>query len=780
LGSYGSRGYEPPGSGSQYVVCDASVSDEAYGDTLVSPAVYSADYDSLKLTYAYVFSKGGLGTPDQASVMVRYHDGVSWGGWVSLRRYWETDSGVDTLSLDAGYDSIQVAFSYDSPEGGYWFALDDVRLLGSTSFTYDVEATSIDEPPALLHMGQLAYITATATNLGANDVHVVLNAYALFGGDTVFRGTHDFIAEASHSYTLNFGWFVPESLGTYRVIFTVAADTDEYAGNDTLTSSFTVKPSPQISFEIPHAPSPLLDGNISAGEWDAAYRLDASNYLGKYTQATDTGVVIVLLQHDGANLNLAVITGDTTYDSTDALFIFLDDDGDRVWESGEGLNVIRTHSYILWATMDSSRAYLFPRKDLMARVARRGGIYEISLPMGTLPEDEPARLRTFPGGDFGMYILYRDGRTGRFVGWWPQTMDGPPDSLKRSDAILTLERPEGWHDMGLGGIVGGDGCLVARVCSLGVFIYDNSSLRMEVETLRVLLRRGSDPVAGAMWILNDIYESSDTVWFRWVPSDTGYYEILAYMSGDDAPGNDTLHHYVGAYAPVRPPYRQDFEGRWPPVGWRVVGRGWVKGNYLAVENVAPTFGSSGTGFAEFLSYVLPSGDSSALEMPPIHLEGEAHLVLRVWNAPSWSGRGNYDRLDLYYRSVGSPVWYPLGSIFGDMPTWLPHTFNLPNVEDDIIVRVVARSDLGDTDISLDDVEVLSGLSVDEGRSERASCILEGGSIRFKGSLKVFGVDGRLILERMSDSETSVRLPSGRRVLFVICNSVVMRAIPPLK
>jgi len=198
----------------------------------------------------------------------------------------------------------------------------------------------------------------------------------------------------------------------------------------------------------------------------------------------------------------------------------------------------------------------------------------------------------------------------------------------------------------------------------------------------------------------------DTFYVRWTPPDSGHYRVMA--------------------------------------GWRVEGRGWVPGHYIGDARISPTYGSSGYGFAEFLSFVLPSGDSSVLYLPPILPAGGAHISFRVWNGPTWTGRGNYDRLDLYYRVAGSDVWYPLGSVYGDLPSWQGRTFNLPEA-DTVYVKIVARSDFGDTDISIDDLSVLPGLTVNEERRDRGACSVGDGLVRAPPgtAVRVYSADGRL-------------------------------------
>ncbi len=775
---YGTIAYEPDGSGTSYAICDGR-SNEIYADTLVSPAVYVAGYDSLRLVYSYAFSRENYSSSDSGTVMVRYHDGSAWGPWIGVRRYDNTLKGRDTIYLTTGYDSLQVAFAYYSQDAAYWFAVDDVKVEGRTLYTYDVEATAILVPLDLHYRGEYISTTVRITNRGTTDVHTDVRLYVLYGTDTVFRGSADFIANTGEYYDVPMGFFVPESLGTHVAVAIVNADTDYYAGNDTVSKTFKVLPYPDVVFGIPFAPSVTVDGVASPGEWGSAHRVDVSNYFGKHSPPTDTGVVRAYFQHDGSYLNVLVETGDNTYDSTDALFIFVDDDGDRIWERGEGLNLIGGRPYSGWATRDSGQAYVFPRKDLMLRAARLGGTFEISVPMARGTEPDVGVLHRGVGEHISLFVAYRDGRTGKFLAWWPQTEDLPPDTFGPANTYLTLQRPDNWHDVGLSLLP--SECEAQQVCSTAVVIYDNYSLFMDVETLRVRVERDGTPILSLERPLNVPYASVDTFYVRWTPSDSGHYRVKATLTSDDSPGNDTAVLFVPVGRPISPPYVQDFEGRWPPAGWKVEGRGWVPGHYLGDARISPTYGSSGEGFAEFLSFVLPSGDSSALYLPPILSTGGSHISLKVWNGPTWTGRGNYDRVDLYYRTAGSGVWHPLGSVYGDMPSWQERTFNLPEA-DTVYVKLVARSDFGDTDISIDDLAVLPGLALSEGRKEEGTCSVSDGIVRARPGteVRVYTADGRLHFKGRVGTKGTLLLPRKHGVYFVLCNRVVIGGISPLK
>ena len=774
--AYGTLPYEPEGAGSHYAVCDARTPG-LYADTLLSPAIPVSGYDSLRLTYSYAFNRVGPTSSDSAVVMVRYYDGSTWGPWASLRRYEATGRGWDTLPLLTGYDSVQVALAYYSQEGAYWFAIDEVSVEGRRLLSTDVEATAILLPEALHYRGEYISPTVRITNRGTTAVYTYAHFYVLYRGDTVYRGTADLTADTGAYYDVAFPWFIPESLGVYEAVAIVEAGGDEYAGNDTARKVFKVWPYPDIIFEVPFAPSVDLDGRASPGEWDSSYRIDASNYFGKASPPTDTGVVIVRLQHDGSHLNLLVQTGDTTYDSTDALYLFIDDDGDNRWEKGEGLNVLWGRPYSLWATMDSSEGYVFPRKDLALNFARLGGTFEVSIPIS--PSSDPGKLNRRVGEDVSLFVAYREGRSGKFWAWWPQTADLSPDTFGPANTHLTLQRPEGWRDVGILPLI--RPCEAEKVCTTSIVIYDNRSLVVEVETLKVEILRDGTPVARFERFLNVTYGSTDTLHFRWLPPDSGHYTLLAHINPDMSPGNDSVLSYVPVGKPVSPPYVQDFEGRWPPVGWEVVGRGWVPGHYLGDARVSPTFGSSGSGFAEFLSFVLPSGDSSALHLPPIVASGSAHLSLKVWNGPTWAGRGNYDRIDIYYRRAGEGMWYLLGGVFGDIPLWREYSFNLPPA-DTLYLKLVARSDYGDTDVSIDDVSILPGMAVGEGNGTGVPCSVGDGKVEAPPGtpVKVYSADGRLLAEGRTDGKGVYSLHLRKGVFFIVCKGVVKRAVAPLK
>ncbi len=774
---YGTSPTEPPGSGNRYVVSFA-VGTTTF-DTITSPAVYVSGRDSALLTYAFTFSKAFPTSQEWGQVLLSCHDGTSWSGWGLLKLYSGPAAGFDSVGFRLTCDSIRLAFVHVAFDFGGHFALDDIRLEVDTLFDYDVMPQRILSPSGYYTVEQYISPAGLAVNLGAQDDYTTFYLTVKRGSNTVYNGYTGFVLSSGDTAEVYFPWFYADSVGEYDVYFITDAANDEYRANDTLRGRFYVRPRPKKSFEIPFVPTPpVLDGVISPGEYSSAYVLDVSNYLGRFPPATDTAEVLAYLQHDGTYLYVALSLADIP-DTLDELHVFLDDDGDRLWERGEGLNLINSRSYVGWKTVDVGMRQVYPRKDLLVNVSRSSQAYELRFRIS--PERDPAVLSLTVGEAFGMYLAYVEGSSGRVKAWWPQDMDTSTlSSPSPAPTFLTLQRPNEWRDMGLWDLVlrDGRGCLLNRPCTLGVSVYDNNSNSTSARDLNLWVYKGSVPVARFSKTLNMTTGMRDTIWFVWVPSDTGVYTVETHLSPqDDSPLNDTLGSWVAVYDFVRPPYRQDFEGVWPPIGWKAEGFGWKPGNYMGNHLIAPTFGSSGYDFAEFLTFVLESGDTAFLHLPPVVLSGSAHLKLSVWNGRSWSGRGNYDRVDILWKTP-TGRWEHLGSVFGDIPLWREFHFNIPVTDDTVFIKLAGVSDYGDTDISVDDVEILPGLHVDEWGGESERCAIRDGKVVFGGRVEIYDATGRKLSVHTGGGVAP--LPGSKGVYFLLCDGMVKKVITGLK
>lgn len=105
-------------------------------EQLVSPAVDCSAYSAVELELAHDFRYSTGGQAETGEVDVR--SGATGGEWVNLARFGGS-SASGTLRLDlsaaaAGRSDVQVRFHYFDAVDEWWWAVDDVRVLGDNGF----------------------------------------------------------------------------------------------------------------------------------------------------------------------------------------------------------------------------------------------------------------------------------------------------------------------------------------------------------------------------------------------------------------------------------------------------------------------------------------------------------------------------------------------------------------------------------------------------------------------------------------------------------------------
>ena len=146
-----------PGDSGSYIVGyddDAAGSNPATEEELILPAVYSPNYDSMKLIYSFGYQN--LSGYDTLAVRLRTFDGSSWSTWNNLVFYY-TDLGSgnwDTLDLSSYLpaESVQVEFNWWDHRSSHWdwyVGLDNIQLLGHLSGggAHDAAIVSLPSPP---------------------------------------------------------------------------------------------------------------------------------------------------------------------------------------------------------------------------------------------------------------------------------------------------------------------------------------------------------------------------------------------------------------------------------------------------------------------------------------------------------------------------------------------------------------------------------------------------------------------------------------------------------
>ncbi|MEO0208087.1 MAG: hypothetical protein ABIL50_05970 [candidate division WOR-3 bacterium] len=777
---YGSNPFEPPGFGDYYAICNANSGIYPFFDTLFSPKVYtSGSYDSLKIEYNYAFKK--YGSTDLGKVILRYFDGTSWSPWIDEKIYTSTQKGKDSIKLPP-YDSIQVAFVYISNEWSFWFSLDDFSVKGGKTYDYDISALGIVEPQnrGIYFKGNIIYPWVVIRNLGLNDVGTWIILKFYLGSDLVYADSTYTISYSGNTDTLSMGMYYADTVGEFRAVLRVNPLMDSLDENDSLSITFKVMPRPVKDITVRFSNNaPLIDGNFSTYEWADAISVDISNYAGKGSSPTDTATSKAYVKHDGSFVYMAIQTPDTIYNPLDVLNIVINDNANSSWDNGEGENALYPSPGMWWATRriygSSFGNWIYPRRDRNTFFAYGRGIVEVKIPFGLVDlKGDPSHIKTFVGGTFYLGMYYMDGGNGGILAWWPQDVDTNlyynAGGLYKSH--ITLERPSGWRDLGIAGLLSpktvetGYSCEVSHPCDIRFVIYDNNSEIIRPCTVGVKILEYPTLNLIYSWDTTiTLYSLAyDTLGFTWNPYSSGYYKVIIELSDDQSRKNNYYEVIFGVSRVFLAPYVENFEGEFfLPLGWNREGDGWVLGNNFLNPNIAPAYGVSGYKFAEFTTYTTLSGDSSVLISPKIISPPDAVLTFWWWNGPTFSGRGNYDVLKVYYKTQSTP-WTLLAWFYGDVYNWRNQIVPLPVLAGDTIqLKFVAISDYGDTDISLDDIGVIRNpLYVSEsGKNLQGFKVFKGGVMLHKGEYyEIYDARGRVVFRGFVENDRVLRLAKG--------------------
>lgn len=424
----------------------ASYDDDALGwnpeteEELLSPSIYVAGYDTLRLIYGlgYQNFKG----EDTFAVRARFHDGAAWGSWQNLAIY-DTDVGSghwDTLGLWAWLpaESLQLSFLWFDHTWLHWdwyVAVDNLLVEYLWSLPVNLTASGIISPESLEKEGTVIAPTLRIKNTGNQNVLDNISASFIITDTSgiLYQDTKTLAGgiQAGDSVDLLFSaWTAGPSGGPYTATAFLGYQ-DSFPGDDTCSVDFGVIPDSVLKrITVPYSPNaPTLDGVISPGEWDSAARWDASDYLSRDGKTDYPGSCLLRAIHDESFLYLAyeAILDTTAADSAEAV-VCLDDNASGSWppqDTTEGINrLINPDTWLCaWFRVDFTHGpwYASGLSSFAFGESNGHATAELAIPM-VIFDTGPQFLRAepVPGGDsLRIHLYYDDPLLGKLA-CWPQ------------------------------------------------------------------------------------------------------------------------------------------------------------------------------------------------------------------------------------------------------------------------------------------------------------------------------------------------------------------------
>lgn len=300
---------------------------------------------------------------------------------------------------------------------GYLPVTENIVISGGTTTTIDIELEAAGIPISDLYASQGAYdhVALTWSEVdGAQGYNIYrkIVAEAPFGEPIASIGTDEAYFE---DHTV-----IPTQPYYYAVTAQLDADLETPYSN--VSIGFANTANIVTTIDVFDGSAPTIDGIISEGEWDDAFRVEVSNYL----LPVDMGSVTLRLKMDDNYLYACSENRmDTEWTNNDGVAFYIDDNNDGTYpptgDDSEGNywmyygtpNTVRYRP--IYDNQSVGTTINLPEEIIACDMSQGYETIEFALPIGN---DETWKINT-DNGSSGLYLFVRDAATATMYGKWP-------------------------------------------------------------------------------------------------------------------------------------------------------------------------------------------------------------------------------------------------------------------------------------------------------------------------------------------------------------------------
>ena len=300
---------------------------------------------------------------------------------------------------------------------GYLTQNVEFDIIGGQTTTLEIEMEAVGTPISDLYASQGAYDYVELT-WSEQDGATGYNIYrkntlnAPFGEPMATIGTGE-------------GYFEDHTaIPTQQYYYTVTAQLDEELQTPYSNVCLGYATTAYIThtIDVYDGTAPTIDGIMSDGEWNDAFRVDVSNYL----LPVEMGSVTLHLKMDDNYLYVCSENRmDTEWTNNDGVAFYIDDNNDGTYppqgDDSEGNywmyygtpNTVRYRP--IYETGGVGTVINLPEEIIACDMSQGYETIEFALPLGN---DETWKLNT-DNGSSGLYLFVRDAATATMFGKWP-------------------------------------------------------------------------------------------------------------------------------------------------------------------------------------------------------------------------------------------------------------------------------------------------------------------------------------------------------------------------